>query len=297
MGKRVQGVKNVFISGITGTLGQAVMDLLLKDESVHVFGYSRDEKKQADIPPHPRLTLILGDVRDQRRLTESTRNMDIIFHFAALKRVDTLEENPEESIATNVEGTMNILGAQRANRVERVVLSSTDKACSPINVYGYCKALSEKLVLRNSRNVVVRYGNVLASRGSAVLGFIEGLSRRGEVTLTHKDMTRFFLTIDEAARFVLESGHSDVGGLKIYKNMKACKITDLISVIADCMGAVDYAIKTTGVRPGEKIHEDLMHEYELDGQSFSSYSGPQFTKLELKALIEPIIIKCGVSAI
>lgn len=279
---------NIFITGITGTLGQAVMADLLKDEKHHVFGYSRDEKKQSDIPPHPRLTLILGDVRDQRRLIESTRGMDLILHFAALKRVDTLEKNPEESIETNVNGTINVLGAQRINKIRRVVLSSTDKACKPINVYGYCKALAEKLVLRNKSNVVVRYGNVLGSRGSAVPAFIESIAKRSEVSLTHKDMTRFFIRIEDAAAFVIDSAFQSEGGLKIYDKMKACKIIDLVDVIADSFGDNRYTINDIGMRPGEKIHEDLCHEYEL-GSPLNSASAPQFSKVELKGLIEPLV--------
>lgn len=279
---------NIFITGITGTLGQAVLADLLKDEKHHVFGYSRDEKKQSEIPPHERLTLILGDVRDQRRLNESTRGMDLILHFAALKRVDTLELNPEESIETNVNGTINILGAQRINKIRRVVLSSTDKACKPINVYGYCKALSEKLVLRNKNNVVVRYGNVLGSRGSAVPAFIESISKNSQVSLTHKEMTRFFIKIEDAASFVLDCAMRADGGLRIYEKMKACKMTDLIDVIAGAFGDTTYSIKDIGMRPGEKIHEDLYHEYEL-GRSLNSQTAPQFTKSELKGLVEPLV--------
>lgn len=280
----------IMITGITGTLGQAVMKDLLADEKYHVYGYSRDEKKQSEIPKHERLTLILGDVRDQRRIIESSRDMDMILHFAALKRVDTLEENPEESIETNVRGTMNVLGAQRINKIRRVVLSSTDKACKPINVYGFCKALSEKLVLRNKNNVVVRYGNVLASRGSAILDFIESMSKRGEISLTHKEMTRFFMKIEDAASFVIDSAFKAEGGLRIFDKMKACKITDMADAIALSIGTSNYAIKDIGMRPGEKLHEDLFHEYERDG-SLSSLTAPQFTKLELKALVEPIVIK------
>lgn len=279
---------NIFITGITGTLGQAVLKDLLEDEKHHVFGYSRDEKKQSDIPAHPRLTLILGDVRDQRRLNEATRGMDLILHFAALKRVDTLENNPEESIETNVNGTMNVLGAQRINKVRRVVLSSTDKACKPINVYGYCKALSEKLVLRNKNNVVVRYGNVLGSRGSAVPAFIESISKRSEVSLTHKEMTRFFIRIEDAAAFVIDCAMRADGGLKIYEKMKACKIIDLVEVIASTFGDSKFSIKDIGMRPGEKIHEDLFHEYER-GHSLTSANAPQFTKSELKGLVEPLV--------
>lgn len=280
----------IFITGITGTLGRAVLADLICDEKHHIVGYSRDEKKQSEIPTHERLTLILGDVRDSRRVIESSRDCELILHFAALKRVDVLEANPEESIQTNIEGTINVLGAQRANKIPRVVLSSTDKACKPINVYGNCKALAEKLVLRNKNNVVVRYGNVLASRGSAVLDFINTLEKSGSFNLTHKEMTRFFMQIEDAAGFVIDSALRSEGGLRIYDKMKACKIVDLIDVIAECVGTMDYGTNVVGMRPGEKLHEDLFHEFER-GHSLTSKTAPQFSRTELKALIEPIVMR------
>lgn len=284
----------ILITGITGTLGRAVLSDLLADPKHEVIGYSRDEKKQSEIPAHERLTLVLGDVRDPRRLIESSRSVDLILHFAALKRVDTLEANPEESIQTNIEGTINVLGAQRANKIPRVVLSSTDKACLPINVYGYCKALAEKLVLRNKNNVVVRYGNVLASRGSAIPGFIKSLEKTRSVDLTHKEMTRFFMQIEDAAAFVIDSSFKSMGGLHIYDKMKACKITDLVEVIADAVGTHKYSIKDIGMRPGEKLHENLVHEYERT-QALDSRTAPQFTRTELKALVEQVLIREGAS--
>ena len=252
------------VTGVTGTLCRAVLTRLLAEPGIEVIGYSRDEKKQSEIPmpSSNRLTLVLGDVRDQRRLTESSRGCTIIFHFAALKRVDAMEANPEECIQTNIEGTINVLGAQRANKISRVVLSSTDKACRPINVYGYCKALAEKLVLRNANNVVVRYGNVLASRGSAIPCFIESIKTGKSVNLTHVDMTRFFMRIEDAADFVMDSGMSGRGGLKIKTEMKSCLITDLIDTLAEMLGKPVPDINLIGMRPGEKINEDLIHEYE-----------------------------------
>lgn len=280
---------NVFVTGITGTLGRAVTDSLLLDPSIHVFGYSRDEKKQSDIPKHPRLMLILGDVRDRRRVIESSRKCDLILHFAALKRVDTLELNPEESIETNIEGTRNILGAQRQNEIPRVVLSSTDKACKPINVYGYCKALSEKLVLRNKNNVVVRYGNVLASRGSAVIDFIKSIQTKSEVNITDPRMTRFFIKIDDAADFVIQSAFAQEGGLKILSSMKSCHMKDIVEVLGEIL---DKKVKTNicGMRPGEKLHEDLFHEYER-ATALSSLTAAKFTNEELRALLIPIALR------
>jgi UDP-N-acetylglucosamine 4,6-dehydratase/5-epimerase len=275
-----------FISGVTGTLGRAVCEKLLMDPGIEVVGYSRDELKQSQIPKHPRLTLYLGDVRNRSRLVEATRGVSVLFHFAALKRVDSMEENPEECVFTNVDGTMNILGAQRANKIRRVVLASTDKAAHPETVYGACKFLSERLVLRNQYNVVCRYGNVLASRGSVVHSFVKSLLDNREINITHKEMTRFFLSIDQAASFVVNSARDLDGGLKIPK-LKACKVLDLANVTAKLLGIDQPKINVVGVRGIEKIHECLRTPCE--GQLEYSDTAPKFTQEELIHLVKPVV--------
>ena len=277
-----------FITGITGSLGRAVTEKLLEDPDAHVIGYSRDELKQSEIPFHPRLTLVLGDVRDQRRLTEATRGVDIIYHFAALKRVDKMEENPEECIATNIEGTMNVLGAQRTNKIKRVVLSSTDKAAHSETVYGSSKFLSEKLVLRNPHNVVCRYGNVLASRGSVIPMFVDSIRKHGFVNITHPAMTRFFISIDEAAKFVVGHSFRIEGGLKI-PDLKGCKIIDLADVICHIMGFTTLKVKLIGIRNQEKLHECMRTD--VEGGLMMSHLVEQFTRHELIKLVEPIVMK------
>lgn len=270
------------ITGISGTLGGHVSRRLLQ-ASATVIGYSRDEQKQMAILPHPNLTLYLGDVRDRDRLIECSRGVDVIFHFAALKCVDKLEENPEESVQTNIIGTQNVLHAQRLNGIKRVVLSSTDKACLPRNVYGFCKATAERLVLRNSNNVVCRYGNVLASRGSVVPKFMESLKSEGKAYVTDKKMTRFFILQEDAAEFVIRSAAEKTGGLKI-PPMKACTIPELVDAIATRLSIPKYTIQETGIRPGEKIHEHLRSGFE--GVEMTSETAPRFTKDELCKLIE-----------
>lgn len=279
----------VLISGITGSLGTCVREKLLAKKTFHIFGLSRDEQKQRLIPPNKNLTLILGDVRDQTRVLESTRNIDLIFHFAALKCVDTLEDNPEESIRTNINGTENILYSQRINKIPRVILSSTDKACKPINVYGACKLLAEKLVLRNKNNVVVRYGNVLASRGSVIGMFIKTIQEKGLVEITDVNMTRFFIRIEDAAEFVIESALEKSGGLKIF-NMKSVNIIDLAYAVGELVGVRKPIIRVTGMRPGEKIHEDLVHEYERK-DALTSQTCSRYPKDELLKLLAPIVEK------
>jgi UDP-N-acetylglucosamine 4,6-dehydratase len=228
-----------FITGITGTLGSLVCQKLLKNEENEVIGISRDECKQASFPKHKRLTLYLGDIRDKARLEEATRGVDLIFHFAALKHVDKLEENPEEAVCTNIYGTMNILSAQRTNGIKRVVLSATDKGVYPINTYGMSKGISERLVLRNPNNVVVRYGNVLASRGSVIEGLVKSLTTKATAYLTDPNMSRFWLTADEASDFVLSGAAAKEGGLKI-PPMKAASLHLLVSAVAQVLNIQSY---------------------------------------------------------
>lgn len=279
-------MRKIFITGITGSLGQAVSKKLLEAPENKIIGFSRDEQKQRALLPHKNQTLVLGDVRDQRRVLEATRDCDYIFHFAALKCVDTLEANPEESIATNVLGTENIMGAQRTNKIKSVVLSSTDKAVYPINVYGNCKALAEKLVLRNSHNVVVRYGNVMASRGSAIPYFIKTLKEEGKIYITDKNMTRFFIRIEDAAQFVIDKAFGSVSGLHIF-NMKSISIIELGMAISEIIGVKKPNISITGIRPGEKIHEDLIAHHE--GIYLNSDNSKRYSKKEIFKMLEPLV--------
>jgi len=278
----------IFITGATGTLGQEVIKQLLSTTNHILFGFSRDEQKQRLMPKTPRLTMILGDVRDRFRLTESTRNMDLIMHFAALKCVDTLEENPEESIATNVYGTENVLYAQRMNKINRVSFTSTDKAVYPINVYGMCKGVSERVVLRNQNNVVCRYGNVIGSRGSAIPQFIKSINESHTVSITDPEMTRFWIKIEDAAKFVIESSFGRDGGLKI-PSMKSSKVTEVARIIAELLNK-PIAYKTIGIRNGEKIHESLKALHE--GEHITSETN-LFEHDELKALLKPIVEQYG----
>lgn len=275
----------VLITGITGTLGQAVMKLALADGH-EVVGVSRDEQKQRAIPSHPGLKLLLADVRDLEAMTRASVGCDVIFHFAALKCVDTLEHQPAEAYKTNVIGTQNILTAQEVNGVKRVVLSSTDKAAYSINAYGHSKAMAEKLVLQNPNNIVTRYGNVLASRGSVIPQFVKSLRSDGLVKITHPEMTRFFLRIEDAAAFVYKVARDDKGGLKI-PTMKACKMTALAAAMADVIGLDKFGTQVIGIRPGEKIHECLMMAHE--GVDIYSNTSVQFDHAELMDLIAPIV--------
>jgi FlaA1/EpsC-like NDP-sugar epimerase len=272
------------ITGITGTLGTIVAERLLEDGST-VRGFSRDECKQAKIPRHERLTLYLGDVRDRDRLVEAARGVGLIYHFAALKHVDQLEANPEEAVQTNILGTENVLHAQRMLGIPRIVLTSTDKAAYPVNAYGMSKGIAERLVLRNPNNVVCRYGNVLASRGSVVEAFVRSLRDEKAVSVTDSQMTRFWITQEDAASFVL-SAAAGGGGLKI-PTMKMASVTQIAAAVASCMNIHSYQTRHVGVRPGEKLSECLRTEHE--GEEVYSHRAARFTDDELFQLLKPIV--------
>ena len=288
------------ITGITGTLGQEVSRQLLADPGNVVIGISRDEFMQQLTPKHNRLTLLIADIRDGPRISDIvwTYKPDLIFHFAALKHVDIAEKNPYEAIFTNIQGTHNVVSAQKRHGVPRLVMSTTDKAVAPINVYGHTKALAERLVLSGSHNnMICRYGNVLASRGSVVESMVKSIRSEKRVYITDPNMTRFFLTIGDAARFVIASaGHPiDDGwrsasrcGEQIPKDMKAASISEIASAVIAAVGGKDIEVVTVGNRGGEKIHEDL-HE-NCEGY-YTSRDAPRHTREELISMIEPIVRK------
>lgn len=278
--------KRVFVTGITGTLGTAVAAKLLY-LGHSVIGFSRDECKQQAFALRDKVTLYLGDIRDADRVAEAARGADLILHFAALKHVDLLESNPEEAVRTNIEGTVNVLHAQRMLGIPRVVLTSTDKAAYPVNAYGMSKGIAERLVLRNPANVVCRYGNVLASRGSVVEKFVQSLKTDRSVAFTDQGMTRFWLSADEAADFVLGMAlASDSRGLCI-PTMKAATLPDIASAVAYVMGIRSYSVKNIGVRAGEKTHECLRTEFE--GEEMHSHKVARYTEAELHRVLEPIV--------
>lgn len=273
----------VLVTGFTGTLGTQVCKLLLED-GIHVVGYSRDEEKHSRYMKHEKLTMYLGDVRDRDRIIEASRGCDTIFHFAALKQVDRLEENPEEALQTNVLGTANVLHAQRINKTTRVLMSSTDKACCPINAYGYSKALAEKLTLRNENNIVTRYGNVLGSRGSFVPSLIKTLKEEKTIYVTDKRMTRWWLTPASAALFVYNASRRPKGGLAI-PVMRAYPVLRLALLVAKILDIRNPNIVEVGIRPGEKLHEMLRTDEE-GGVMVSSDQSTWFPEREILGVLQ-----------
>ena len=256
--------KNIFITGGTGTFGKAMIDFLLKNSKPKsIIVYSRDEMKQwylkENLLKFKNVKFVLGDVRDKERLDSVLSNkIDYLFHAAATKIVPTSEFNPEECIKTNIIGAMNVIDCCKKNKVKRVIALSTDKASSPINLYGATKLCSDKLfVAQNSENVqtkfgVVRYGNVMASRGS-IIPYFKSLINKSYFPITHPEMTRFFLSIEDAVRFSCFGMINMIGGEIFVKKIKSIKITDLAKSIKH-----NVKFKIIGIRPGEKIHEQMI---------------------------------------
>lgn len=277
----------ILITGATGTLGRRVIKkILAKDDEINIVGISRDEQKQRTMPKHDRLLMRLADIRSRESLFTAVGgyDFDVVAHFAALKCVDTLEANPMEAVRTNVDGTKNVIDLARQGFMRaKLVLASTDKAVFPINTYGYTKALAEKLILEDSWGVVCRYGNVLGSRGSVVPAFINSLLKHQTINITHPEMTRFWLTVDQAADLVIRHIFSaaSTGGTAI-PSIKASKVLDVGVAIAELLGVSEYQVNEIGIRPGEKMHETL----EL---GVSSDTCEQFTPGELKDLLGPLV--------
>ncbi|MFH1171417.1 MAG: UDP-N-acetylglucosamine 4,6-dehydratase (inverting) [bacterium] len=258
--------KTILITGGTGSFGQAMTKKLLSRyalETVRIF--SRDELKQHEMriafQDDPRLRFFIGDVRDPLRLHRALEGVDIVFHAAALKQVPACEYNPIEAIRTNVDGAINVIEACLDLSVDRIIALSTDKAASPINLYGATKLCSDKLFVhannyagkRPIRFSVVRYGNVMGSRGSVIPVFKEQLQRGGTVTITHEEMTRFWITLDQATDFVLSSLTIMRGGEIFVPKIPSMRIVDLVKAMAE-----DAKLTFIGIRPGEKIHEFLI---------------------------------------
>ncbi len=277
----------VLITGATGSLGKAILRRLLTGEMGRVrrlILFSRDEAKQHDLRLEllrrraatdeviyrdfeRRLEFRIGDVRDLHSVSAAAREADVIFHAAALKQVPTCERFPYEAVRTNIEGAENLVRAIREHRipVRTVVGISTDKACKPVNVMGMSKAIQERLLLRASldcpdtRFLCVRYGNVLASRGSVIPLFLEQIRAGGPVTLTTPEMTRFLLSLDEAVDTVFAAVREGKSGETFVPRLPSARISDVAEVLID---GRPIRTECTGIRPGEKVHEILISEEE-----------------------------------
>ena len=258
---------SVLITGGTGSFGKAFTQRLLADGAAsRIVIYSRDELKQYEVRQQladdPRLRWMIGDVRDKERLRRAMAGVDYVVHAAALKQVDTAEYNPFECVKTNILGSQNVIDVAIDVGVKRVVALSTDKASSPINLYGATKLCADKLFIAGNhyagasptRMAVVRYGNVVGSRGS-VVPFFKRLVAEGATTLpvTDERMTRFWITLPQAVQFVLDAFERMTGGELYVPRIPSMKITDLAQVLAP-----GSEIEVIGIRPGEKLHEEMI---------------------------------------
>ncbi len=255
--------KNILITGGTGSIGKQYTKTLLKHYKPNkIVIFSRDELKQyemAQVYNHSCMRYFLGDVRDETRLKEATNGIDYIIHAAALKQVPAAEYNPMECIKTNIYGAQNLISAALSNGVEKVIALSTDKAANPINLYGATKLASDKLFVaannmagsRKTRFSVVRYGNVIGSRGSVVPFFQKLLLENvKELPITDIEMTRFMITLEQGVDFVLKNFTRMLGGETFVPKIPSMKITDVALALAP-----NLPHKIIGIRPGEKIHE------------------------------------------
>ncbi len=263
--------KKVLVTGGTGSFGHVVMKRLLEQEPSELRVFSRDEDKQDRMRYEFRdyeksLRFVLGDIRNKQSLIKGMRGVDVVFHAAALKQVPPQEINPYEGVQTNVIGAQNIVEAALELDIPKVVAISTDKAVEPVNAYGMSKALQEKLIIagnvyKDGKRTVfscVRYGNVLGSRGSIVPLFKKQITEGKPITLTHKDMTRFALTLDQAIDLVFLAYKESVGGEIFVLKNPAHTVTDLAEVMLKELDAKNRKIETIGIRPGEKMHETLI---------------------------------------
>lgn len=254
------------MTGGTGSFGKSCIRRILQDDQINkVIVFSRDELKQFEMQSifkSPKLRYFLGDVRDFQRLQQATDGVDVIIHAAAIKQIPAAEYNPMEAIKTNIIGAENIVNVAIANGVEKVLALSTDKAANPANLYGATKLCSDKLMVAGNilagkhptRFAVVRYGNVLGSRGS-VIPFFQEQQKLGVLPITDIRMTRFWLTIEEGVQFVLDSLERMQGGEIFVPKIPSFKVIDVAKVVAP-----DTPTKIIGIRPGEKLHEVMITE-------------------------------------
>ncbi len=263
--------QTILITGGTGSFGNRVATHLASLNPKRIIVYSRDEKKQWEMQQRfPDFDYLIGDVRDQGRLREAMRGVDLVFHAAALKQVPSCEAYPFEAFQTNTVGSQNVCEAALRAGVRTVVALSTDKAVKPVNAMGMSKAMMEKIVCAknqaalDTRFCCVRYGNVMGSRGSVIPLFRKQIEAGGPVTLTVGHMTRFLMTLDESVDLVVHAMTCATGGEVFVRKAPAATMSDLARALIVKYGeGVDVPVRTIGIRPGEKVDEVLVNEYEI----------------------------------
>lgn len=264
--------QRILITGGSGSWGdELTKQLFTKYNPQEIIIYSRGELAQVEMQRkfnnNPKLKFIIGDIKSLNNLTEAMFNVDYVFHLAALKHVPICESNPWQSVNTNIIGTENVIRAAINNKVKLVIDVSTDKACAPINMYGVCKSVGEKLIIhanerkKDTRFVCIRAGNVMGTRGS-IIPFFKDLIKEGkDLPITDYNMTRYFMTLEEAISLLFKAIENCTGGEIFVTKMPACKITDLAEVMIESLNSKSKLYQI-GIRPGEKLHEVLISEYE-----------------------------------
>ncbi len=296
--------KKILITGATGSLGRALIGRL-SELNCNIIAYSRDESKHARFfSEQSNVLSVIGDVRDYSKVKNSLdiHKPDFIIHAAALKRIDDMEFYPDECIKTNIEGSNNIARAAIQSGIEKCILISTDKACQPVNVYGSSKFIAERLFSNydyNSNHTIfssVRYGNVIASTGSFVPLFIDWINAGQKIKVTSSEMTRFLFTLDNAVDTVISALENSIGGEVFVPQISSYTLPTCIKAL-EIITNKKAKTTITGLRPGEKLHEDMLAETELpftykvkgvnllqvrpqytvkEYQSFEKYEGPHF---------------------
>lgn len=257
--------KVVLVTGGTGSFGKKFIRKALTLGVKKIIVFSRDELKQYEMKQElqdERIRFFIGDVRDKDRLYRAFDGVDIVIHAAAMKHVDACEYNPFEAVKTNIHGAQNIIEAAIDRGVKKVIALSTDKACSPVNLYGATKLASDKLFVaanayvgeKKTRFAVVRYGNVVGSRGS-VVPFFKKIKDTGKLPITDERMTRFWITLDQGVQFVIDNLERMNGGEIFVPKIPSMKVTDLAKAVAP-----ECEIEIIGIRPGEKLHEAMIME-------------------------------------
>lgn len=258
--------QTVLVTGGTGSFGKKFVEKILKSDVKKIIVFSRDELKQYEMAQayeDKRLRFFIGDVRDKERLYRAFDSVDYVVHAAAMKQVPACEYNPFEAVKTNIYGAQNIIEAALDRGVKKVIALSTDKAAAPINLYGATKLASDKLFVaansyagrKQTRFAVVRYGNVVGSRGSVVPLFKKLAQEGRKLPITDERMTRFWITLEQGVQFVLDSLQRAQGGEIFVPKIPSMKVVDLAKAIAP-----HAAIETIGIRPGEKLHEAMITE-------------------------------------
>lgn len=265
--------KTILITGGTGYLGRQLTSEILKYNPHSIRILSRDEVKHYKMQElfnyNKKLRHFIGDVRDYDRMEKAAKEADIVIHAAALKRLDMIEYNVDESVKTNVIGALNVVKACLANNVEKAVFISTDKACSPVNTYGACKFLAERIFADSNRSkgrartvfTVVRYGNVLESTGSVIPFFVSKIKNGENVPLTDNRMTRFIISPQQAVQLVFNSLKYGRGGEIFVPKLHSFRIADLIEILKEKYKS-NSKIELIGIRPGEKINEWMINDVE-----------------------------------